>query len=202
MCPHGCRSHVTGRFDGSNTPARESPRRALPSSKRSLGSRQPRTSAKSGGGSQPSLKMLQRAMRTNRSINPCLSSHAVLSEVLNATAEERGGRLIKTMGDGALYEFASPVQAVACAIAVQEIVNERASGQPMDRRVLLRIGINLGDVVEGEGGDLFGDGVNVAARLEGIADPGGLQSRARSTTSYRASLTLRSKTWAISTLRT
>src|SRR3954452_5922568 len=78
--------------------------------------------------------------------------HAVLSE-LSATAEQRGGRLIKTIGDGALYEFASPVKAVACAIAVQEIVNERASGQSADRRILLRIGINLGDVVEGEGGD-------------------------------------------------
>jgi adenylate cyclase len=100
--------------------------------------------------------------------------HAVLSGVLAATAERHAGRLIKTMGDGALYEFASPVEAVACAAAVQETVNARASGEPVGRRVLLRIGINLGDVVVEDDGDLYGDGVNVAVRLESIADPGGV----------------------------
>ncbi|WP_187144308.1 adenylate/guanylate cyclase domain-containing protein [Microvirga massiliensis] len=100
--------------------------------------------------------------------------HNVLSQVLGASADQHAGRLIKTTGDGALYEFASPVDAVACAVAVQETVNARASGEPMDQRVLLRIGINLGDVVVENGGDLYGDGVNVAVRLESIADPGGI----------------------------
>lgn len=102
------------------------------------------------------------------------SIHTILAEVLGVAAQRRGGRLIKTMGDGALYEFASSVEAVSCAIGVQEAVTARASREPMDRRVLLRIGINLGDVIAGASGDLFGDGVNVAVRLESIADPGGI----------------------------
>ena len=103
---------------------------------------------------------------------------AVLSDLI-ATAAQHGGRLIKTMGDGALIEFASPVSAVTCAAAVQQAVTERASKEPEDRRVLLRIGVNLGDVVAQADGDLYGDGVNVAARLEGIANPGGIAISAK-----------------------
>jgi len=103
----------------------------------------------------------------------------VLHEVLVATARQHGGRLIKTMGDGALLEFASPVSAVTCAVEVQKLVAERASTEPEDRRVLLRMGVNLGDVVAQADGDLYGDGVNVAAHLEGLADPGGIAISAK-----------------------
>ena len=98
----------------------------------------------------------------------------VLHDVLVGTAASHGGRLIKTMGDGALLEFASPVAAVTCATAVQSALAERAASEPEDRRVLLRIGVNLGDVVAQSDGDLYGDGVNIAARLESIAHPGGI----------------------------
>src|SRR4029450_6540581 len=78
------------------------------------------------------------------------------------------GRLIKTTGDGALAEFASPSAAVRCAVEIQEsIVSGRSS-------LKLRIGINLGEVIVGADGDLFGDGINIAFRLEGAADPGGI----------------------------
>ena len=71
-------------------------------------------------------------------------------------------------------EFASPVDAVTCATVVQSALAERAASEPEDRRVLLRIGVNLGDVVAQTDGDLYGDGVNIAARLESIAYPGGI----------------------------
>src|SRR5271166_2187096 len=84
-----------------------------------------------------------------------------------------GGRLVKTMGDGVLLEFPSVVAAVECAIAIQRQMTERNAGVPEGKRILYRIGVNLGDVlIEGE--DILGDGVNIAARLEGIADPGGI----------------------------
>ncbi|TIW30172.1 MAG: adenylate/guanylate cyclase domain-containing protein, partial [Mesorhizobium sp.] len=81
------------------------------------------------------------------------------------------GRLVKVMGDGVLVEFASAVNAVQCAVELQERMAEANSVVSEARRIILRIGINLGDVMV-EGRDLYGDGVNVAARLEGIADPG------------------------------
>ena len=85
----------------------------------------------------------------------------------------RGGRIVKTTGDGLLVEFPSIVAAVECAVAVQKLMIERNADVPEDRRMLFRIGINLGDVlIEGE--DILGDGVNVAARLEAIAEPGGI----------------------------
>jgi class 3 adenylate cyclase len=84
-----------------------------------------------------------------------------------------GGRIVKTAGDGVLLEFPSIVAAVECAIAVQKLMSERNAGVPENRRMLFRIGINLGDVLI-EGDDILGDGVNVAARLEGIAEPGGI----------------------------
>jgi adenylate cyclase len=84
-----------------------------------------------------------------------------------------GGRLVKTMGDGVLIEFPSIVAAVECAIAMQAQMVERNAGVPSDKRIVYRIGVNLGDVLI-EGDDILGDGVNVAARLEGIAEPGGV----------------------------
>jgi TolB-like protein/tetratricopeptide (TPR) repeat protein len=84
------------------------------------------------------------------------------------------GRLVKTTGDGFLAEFASVVDAVRSAIEIQRAMIESYSGVAQDRRIEFRIGINLGDVVVEDDGDLMGDGVNVAARLEGIAEPGGI----------------------------
>ena len=86
---------------------------------------------------------------------------------------EHGGRIVKTTGDGALIEFASVVGAVQCAIALQELMTERNSGIADDRRMNLRIGVHLGDVLV-EDDDIIGDGVNIAARLESIAEPGGI----------------------------
>jgi TolB-like protein len=84
-----------------------------------------------------------------------------------------GGRIVKTTGDGVLLEFPSIVAAVDCAVVVQNLMRERNSGVPEERRMLFRIGINLGDVLI-DGDDILGDGVNIAARLEGIAEPGGI----------------------------
>jgi TolB-like protein len=94
-------------------------------------------------------------------------------KVTDALVAKHGGRLVKTTGDGVLLEFPSVVDAVECAVAVQAAMAERNEGVPEDLRMLFRIGINLGDIlIEGE--DILGDGVNVAARLEGIAEPGGI----------------------------
>jgi adenylate cyclase len=85
----------------------------------------------------------------------------------------RGGRIVKTMGDGLLLEFPSVVAAVESAIAIQKLMRERNADTPPNKRILYRIGVNLGDVlIEGE--DILGDGVNIAARLEGICEPGGI----------------------------
>ena len=84
------------------------------------------------------------------------------------------GRIVKRTGDGAIVEFRSVVDAVRCAIEVQNAMVERNAGVPEDRRIVFRIGIHLGDVVEESDGDLMGDGVNIAARLEGIAEPGAI----------------------------
>jgi class 3 adenylate cyclase len=94
-------------------------------------------------------------------------------KVTDALVAKHGGRLVKTMGDGVLLEFPSVVDAVECAVAVQAVMTERNQGVPEDRRMLFRIGINLGDILT-EGEDILGDGVNIAARLEGIAEPGGI----------------------------
>ena len=93
--------------------------------------------------------------------------------VTDALVAKHGGRLVKSTGDGVLLEFPSVVDAVECAVAVQAVMDQRNEGVPADRRMLFRIGINLGDIlIEGE--DILGDGVNVAARLESIAEPGGI----------------------------
>src|SRR4249919_1233641 len=93
--------------------------------------------------------------------------------VTDALVAKHGGRLVKTTWDGVLLEFPSVVDAVECAVAVQAVMTQRNEGVPVDRRMLFRIGINLGDILI-EGDDILGDGVNVAARLEGIAEPGGI----------------------------
>jgi adenylate cyclase len=93
--------------------------------------------------------------------------------VTDALVAKHAGRIVKTTGDGVLLEFPSVIDAVECAVAVQAVMDQRNEGVPVDRRMLFRIGINLGDIlIEGE--DILGDGVNVAARLEGIAEPGGI----------------------------
>jgi adenylate cyclase len=89
-------------------------------------------------------------------------------EVIEPGLSRHDGRLIKTTGDGALAEFASPSAAVRCAVEIQEGI---ASGRSS---LKLRIGVNLGEVIVGADGDLFGDGINIAVRLEGVADPGGI----------------------------
>ncbi|NIX05431.1 MAG: adenylate/guanylate cyclase domain-containing protein, partial [Gammaproteobacteria bacterium] len=95
------------------------------------------------------------------------------SELIDPTIAAHKGRIVKLMGDGALVEFASVVDAVTCALAIQQGMVERNRDIPSERRIVFRIGVNLGDVIV-EGEDLYGDGVNVAARLEGLAEPGGL----------------------------
>jgi class 3 adenylate cyclase len=83
------------------------------------------------------------------------------------------GRIVKTTGDGLLLEFPSVVAAVECAIAIQKLMVERNAETPESRRIVYRIGVNLGDVLV-QGDDILGDGVNIAARLEGIAEPSGI----------------------------
>jgi adenylate cyclase len=104
----------------------------------------------------------------------------VQAHLATATAKisEFGGRLINTMGDGFLAEFASVVGAVRCAVGIQEAINRRNHALAADQRALLRIGINQGEVVS-DNGAVFGDGINVAARLQAIAEPGGIAITAR-----------------------
>jgi adenylate cyclase len=98
---------------------------------------------------------------------------ALRRELVDPKIAEHHGRIVKTTGDGLLVEFASVVDAVRCAVAVQRAMIDREAGMPEDRRIRFRIGINLGDVIV-EDDDIFGDGVNVAARLEALAEPGGI----------------------------
>src|ERR1700757_5026015 len=98
---------------------------------------------------------------------------ALRRDLLDPKIAEHKGRIVKTTGDGLLVEFASVVDAVRCAVAVQQAMPERSTGVAADNRIELRIGINLGDVIV-EGDDLYGDGVNIAARIEALADAGGL----------------------------
>ena len=98
---------------------------------------------------------------------------ALRSELFDPKFAEHRGRIVKTTGDGMLVEFASVVDAVRCAVEVQQAMSERDTDVAADSRIELRIGINLGDVIV-EGDDLYGDGVNIAARIEALADPGGV----------------------------
>ncbi|MEX0281307.1 MAG: adenylate/guanylate cyclase domain-containing protein [Arenibacterium sp.] len=94
-------------------------------------------------------------------------------ELIDQWIEEYGGRVFGSSGDSVIAEFNSPVQAVRCAIVIQMEMLDRAAAQTQDSQMLFRCGLNLGDVIL-KGGDLFGEGVNVAARLEAVAEPGGL----------------------------
>jgi adenylate cyclase len=99
---------------------------------------------------------------------------ALRSDLIDPTIAVHNGRVVKRTGDGSIVEFRSVVDAVRCAIEVQNAMVERNAGVPEDRRIVFRIGIHLGDVVQESDGDLMGDGVNIAARLEGIAEPGAI----------------------------
>ena len=96
------------------------------------------------------------------------------SDLIDPTIAVHHGRVVKRTGDGSIVEFRSVVDAVNCAIEVQRAMVERNAGVAPDKRIEFRIGIHLGDVVEESDGDLMGDGVNIAARLEGIAEPGAI----------------------------
>ncbi len=99
---------------------------------------------------------------------------ALRRELIDPLLAEHQGRIVKLMGDGALVEFGSVVDAVACAVAIQKRVAEDQADIPAERRIVFRIGVNLADVIHEVDGDLYGDGVNIAARLQSVADPGGI----------------------------
>jgi adenylate cyclase len=96
------------------------------------------------------------------------------SDLIDPILAVHHGRVVKRTGDGAVVEFRSVVDAVRCAIEVQSGLAERNAGLPPEKRIEYRVGIHLGDVVEEADGDLMGDGVNIAARLEGVAQPGAI----------------------------
>ncbi len=94
-------------------------------------------------------------------------------ELIDPKITEHHGRIVKTTGDGILIEFPSVVEAIGCAVEVQQGMADRNTGVPNDRRIDLRVGVNIGDIIV-DGDDIHGDGVNIAARLEGLAQPGGI----------------------------
>src|SRR5579864_5913312 len=98
---------------------------------------------------------------------------AIRREVGDPKIAEHRGRIVKTTGDGLLVEFASVVDAVRCAVETQREMAIRNGGVPAEKRIEFRMGINLGDIIIDDG-DIFGDGVNIAARLEALAEPGGI----------------------------
>jgi len=98
---------------------------------------------------------------------------ACWNEVIDPTIQRHRGRIVKNTGDGALVEFGSVVDAVRCAIEVQQVMAVRNTAVPRDRRIEFRVGVNVGDIIV-EPDDIYGDGVNVAARLESLAAPGGI----------------------------
>src|SRR6202042_586166 len=95
-------------------------------------------------------------------------------DLIDPAIDAHHGRIVKRTGDGNIVEFRSVVDAVRCAMEVQSGMVERNAGLPPERRIEFRVGVHLGDVVEEADGDLMGDGVNIAARLEGIAKPGAI----------------------------
>ncbi len=97
----------------------------------------------------------------------------VFSDIVEPKISAHHGRIFKSVGDGFLAEFESVVDALHLAVEVQDAMETRADAEPEDRRIRFRIGINIGDVIA-DGSDVYGDGVNVAARLEGLAEPGGI----------------------------
>src|SRR5258707_107864 len=94
-------------------------------------------------------------------------------ELVDPKIKEHRGRIVKTSGDGMLAEFPSVVDAVRCAVEIQRGMVDRNAEIPEDKRIAFRIGINLGDIIV-DGDDIYGDGVNIAARLEALAEPGGI----------------------------
>jgi class 3 adenylate cyclase len=123
---------------------------------------------------------------------------ALRRELVDPKIASHNGRIVKSTGDGLLVEFASVVDAVRCAIAVQQAMPERNTNVEPDRRIELRIGINLGDVIV-EGDDLYGDGVNIAARIEALADAGGCSSPIRFTITCATACPSSSRIWASNT---
>jgi adenylate cyclase len=103
---------------------------------------------------------------------------AIRSEVIDPAVAKHNGRIVKTTGDGLLIEFGSTVDALRCATEVQTAMGDRHAAMALDIRIEFRIGIHQGDIVA-EDGDIFGDGVNIAARLEAIAEPGSICVSAR-----------------------
>ena len=100
------------------------------------------------------------------------------SELIDPKIAEHRGRIVKTTGDGALVEFSSVVDGVRCAMQIQRVMAERNTAIPEDHRIEFRIGINVGDIIIDEG-DIYGDGVNIAARVETLATPGSISFRSR-----------------------
>src|SRR5262245_51892877 len=99
---------------------------------------------------------------------------ALRSDLIDPAIAAHHGRIVKRTGDGSIIEFRSVVDAVRCAIEVQTGMVERNTGLPPEKRIEFRVGVHLGDVVEEADGDLMGDGVNIAARLEAVCEPGGV----------------------------
>jgi adenylate cyclase len=98
---------------------------------------------------------------------------AILADVVDPSIGVHRGRIVKTTGDGLLVEFTSVVDAMRCATEIQSAMAENNAGIAADERIEFRVGVNVGDIMA-EDADIFGDGVNVAARLEGLAEPGGI----------------------------
>src|SRR5579864_6855665 len=110
-------------------------------------------------------------------------------ELIDLKIAEYSGRIVKTTGDGLLLEFPSVVDAVRCAVDVQRGIAERNAGVPPEQRIEFRVGINVGDIII-DGDDIFGDGVNVAARLQTLCEPGGLCISRMANDQIRDKLTL------------
>jgi len=104
---------------------------------------------------------------------------AVMASIARPAIARHGGRMVRGTGDGFLAEFPSAVEAVACAAAIQETMAAEAARTPPGRKLLFRNGVNRGDIIAGEDGEIFGDGVNLAARLEPLAEPGGIAISAK-----------------------
>jgi class 3 adenylate cyclase len=115
---------------------------------------------------------------------------ALMGETVRPIIARHRGRLVKGTGDGFLAEFPSAVEAVACAAALQQAMAGPAAAEREGRRLLFRIGVNLGDIIAGEDGDIYGDGVNIAARLEPLSEPGGIAISGKVLAEVRGRLTL------------
>ncbi len=122
-------------------------------------------------------------------------------QLVDPKIKEHRGRIVKTTGDGMLVEFPSVVDAVRCAVEIQRAMIDRNAEIPEDQRITFRIGVNLGDVII-DGDDIYGDGVNIAARLEALAEPGASASRGWCATRSATSSSTRSRTWGSRASRT